>query len=37
MFYPLKMVRELVNLNEDNEEIETPEAKYPTIETTKVK
>jgi len=37
MFYPLKMVRELVNIDEENEPTEEIESTYPTIETTKVK
>jgi len=36
MFYPLKMVRELVNINDNNEPTEEKEATYPTIETTEV-
>jgi len=37
MFYPLKLVRELVKVDKENNPMEEWEAKYPTIETTKVK
>jgi len=37
LFYPLKIVRQLVNINEDNEPIEDIEATYPTIETNTIK
>jgi len=37
MFFPLKLVRELVKINEDNEPIEEVDATYPIIETEKIK
>jgi len=37
MFYPIKMVRELVEIDDDNEPIEEKEATYPVIEVPKMK
>jgi len=37
MFYPLKLVREFVNVDKKNKPIQEVEAKYPTIEVPEMK
>jgi hypothetical protein len=37
MFYPLKLVRKLVKVDDDNNKMEDVESEYPTIEIPKLK